>query len=121
MTLVDVRFYRDCGLLQPPRRQRSRSDDKAFQDEHLERLRFIRRALACGFGLEDIARFVDPLGLVTCNDVKVIASRRLQDLRRAGAAESDPASCLSRLVETCAGVGPGRDCSILQGLARPGG
>jgi hypothetical protein len=64
----EVRFYRDIRLLQPPRRVRGRSDDTAFISEHVERLRFIRRAVNCGLTHEDIAELVDPEVLVTCGD-----------------------------------------------------
>jgi MerR family mercuric resistance operon transcriptional regulator len=62
MSVEDVRFYRDGGLLPPPKRQRTRTGDFSFQVEHLERLRFIQRALAYGFTLENIASFVDERG-----------------------------------------------------------
>src|SRR3954466_6470298 len=35
----EVRFYRECGLLQLPRRRRRRGGDTAFNFEHVERLR----------------------------------------------------------------------------------
>jgi len=62
MSVEDVRFYRDSGLLPPPKRQRTRNDDFSFQVKHVERLRFIQRALAYGFTLENIASFVDERG-----------------------------------------------------------
>lgn len=64
-----MRFYRDRRLLQPPTRQRSRRDDFAYQQEHVDRLRFIGRALSYGLSLDAIAQLVDDVRLWTCNDV----------------------------------------------------
>src|SRR5690349_18434813 len=90
MSVDDVRFYRDSGLMQPPHRVRGRTDDVAFGAEHVERLKFIKRALTCGYTHEDIARFVDPAVLVTCGDVYATTARRLEHVRRSG--RGDPAT-----------------------------
>jgi DNA-binding transcriptional MerR regulator len=119
MSIDDVRSYRDQGLLQPPRRQRSRTDDFAFQAEHVERLQFIKRALTCGFSLDDVAKIVDSTALVTCGDMRALTDRRLQQLREAGCADSPAAANLQRLRETCSAVGPRRDCSIIEALSNP--
>ena len=118
MSIDDVRFYRDRGLLQPPRRQRSRTDDFAFQAEHLERLHFIRRSLEHGLTIEDIAQLVDPYALTTCGDVRALADRRLEQMRRSGADHTPEAAALTKLREGCAAVGSRKDCSMLATLAR---
>lgn len=117
MRLADVRFYRDSGLLPPARRQRGRTDDFAFQEEHVERLTFIKRALDCGFTQEDITLMVNPAALVTCGDVYAVAARRLEQLRQSGAADTEATVALARLLDRCAGVGPRKDCQILATLA----
>ena len=86
MSIEDVRAYRDQGLLQRARRQRSRTDDFAFQAEHLERLQFIKRALEYGLTVTDIARIVDPAALVTCGDVYAVTAQRLEQIRQPAAA-----------------------------------
>jgi MerR family mercuric resistance operon transcriptional regulator len=119
MSIDDVRSYRDRGLLQPPRRRRSRTDDFAFQAEHVERLQFIKRALLCGFSLDDVAEIVDPNSLVTCGDVRALTDRRLQQMREAGRADTPMAANLRRLLDVCAAVGPRRDCKIIEALSSP--
>src|SRR5690349_22763696 len=114
MSVEDVRFYRDSGLLPPPKRLRRRTDAFSFQVEHLERLRFIQRALAHGFTLENIARFVDEHGLVTCNDVYRISLRRFEELRHSGDAK---AAALKKLIASCPGKGGRKDCKILAALS----
>lgn len=120
MRLADVRFYRDHGLLQPPRRRRGRGDDFAFQAEHVERLHFIRHALDCGFTLEDIALLVDPNALVTCGDVYAVAARRLDLLRLKRDNDTRAMAALTQLIDGCARVGPRKDCKILEALSGSG-
>ena len=119
MSIDDVRFYRDRGLLQPPRRRRGRSDDFAFQREHLDRLHFIKCALDYGFTVEDIAELLDPAALVTCGDVRTLTQRRLDQIRQSGEAAAPKADALAQLRERCAGVGSRKDCTILMALADP--
>lgn len=74
----DIRFYIERGLLQGTTGRRSRRDDRGFRQEHLDRLRFIQRALAYGLSVDAIARFVDPYRMTTCNDVYRIAVAELE-------------------------------------------
>jgi MerR family mercuric resistance operon transcriptional regulator len=120
MSIEDVRFYRDSGLLQPPKRYRGRSDDSSFQSEHIERLKFIRRAVACGLTPEDIGKLVDPSALVTCGDAYAIASRRLEYLRQTGKGDTQAAAYLAQASKACARVGSRKECKLLQELSRSG-
>jgi DNA-binding transcriptional MerR regulator len=109
----DIRLYSERGLLQPPRRRRSRSGDVAFHNEHVERLRFIQRALAVGYSMDDIRRLVDPHALVTCRDVYETTARRLHEQQ-----SDDPerAAALERLLNSCPKVGGRSACPILSTL-----
>ena len=119
MSIEDVRSYRDQGLLQRARRQRSRTDDFAFQAEHLERLQFIKRALEHGLTVNDIARIVDPGALVTCGDVYGVTAQRLEQIRQAGGGDTPIAVALTKLLDVCRRVGSRQDCQILEMLANP--
>ena len=119
MSIEDVRAYRDQGLLQRARRQRSRTDDFAFQAEHLERLQFIKRALEYGLTADDIARIVDPAALVTCGDVYAVTARRLEQIRQTGGGDTPVAVALTKLLDVCRRVGSRQDCQILGMLANP--
>ena len=119
MSIDDVRSYRDRDLLQRPRRQRSRTDDFAFQDEHVERLQFIKRALEHGLTVSDIAQLVDPGALVTCGDVYAVTARRLEEICSSGGADTPVAVALAKLLDVCSRVGPRRNCRILGTLANP--
>jgi DNA-binding transcriptional MerR regulator len=65
----DIQRYRERGLLPDTMRRPSRQGDRAFTRAHLDRLRFIKRALAYGFSLDAIAQFVSYDRILTCNDV----------------------------------------------------
>jgi DNA-binding transcriptional MerR regulator len=117
MSLNDVQSYLDQGLLQRPRRQRGRSDDVAYHPEHLERLKFIKHALGCGFTLDDVVQMVHPGALVTCGDVFALTQRRLDCLRASGSANAIAAARLEKLRETCPGIGPRQGCPILETLS----
>lgn len=109
----DIRLYADRGLLQPPRRRRSRSGDVAFHNEHVDRLRFIQRALAVGYSLDDIARLVDDHALVTCRDVYETTAHRVQQRQ---AEDPERATCLKELMDSCPRVGGRAACPILSTL-----
>jgi DNA-binding transcriptional MerR regulator len=75
-----IRFYESIGVLPEPRRTSSgyRDDD----DEHVERLRFIKGAQRLGLKLEDVAeilRFRDR-GERPCDYVVDVVRRELDDL-----------------------------------------
>ena len=120
MTIEEVRSHFDRGLLPPPRRMRGRSGDTAFHREHLDRLLFINRSLACGFTLADISELVDPGALRTCGDVFALTERRLVQIRESGQPESPAAAHLAALRDACPGRGARQDCTILKALSSPG-
>jgi MerR family mercuric resistance operon transcriptional regulator len=119
-----VRVLLQLGVLQPPRLQPGRSGDIAFHREHVERLRFIKRALGVGFHLDDIARLVDPAGLITCGEVYTLASQRLNAMRQTSeetrSLEDLIRECRVRsqkgLIRPCPAKGGRKDCRILAKL-----
>ncbi|MBV8393343.1 MAG: hypothetical protein JOY81_09205 [Alphaproteobacteria bacterium] len=121
MSTKEVRLYRDCGLLQEPRRHQRRPDKLSFHAEHLKRLLFIKHALACGFTHEDVVKLVNPVALVTCGDVYAVANRRLAAMQATGRAGSPEATCLAQLRQSCQRVGPRADCKVIEVRSSPGG
>jgi len=113
VSLEEVDLYQQLSLLQPARRRRSRSGDYGYHREHVERLRFIRRALSLGYMLEDIAKLVDSTRMVTCRDVYDATMHRV---REAEAHEPKRAAALAQLAETCPRKGRRVDCPILAAL-----
>lgn len=120
MRVEDVQFYEDCGVLQPARRRVGRSGHRAFHKEHVERLRYVKRALGCGLTIEDIQALLDPAAMLTPSDVYGVVQRRLSNVRQTRDADESAAQALEKLLEACPGTGSRRDCSILKTLASSG-
>ena len=77
-----VRYYERIGLLPNP--PRSENGFRSYEERHLTRLTFIRRARELGFTLEevqDLLRLVDG-GHYTCAQVQELALRHTDDIQR---------------------------------------
>jgi DNA-binding transcriptional MerR regulator len=117
MSIEDAQSYRDSGLLPRARRRPGRSDEFGYHREHLERLRFIKRALALGYEPEDITQLLEDGGLRTCNDVYQITARKVEQLRaRSGDGGSAP-TALEQLLGSCPRKGGRTACPILTALS----
>jgi MerR family transcriptional regulator, copper efflux regulator len=110
-----VRHYEKIGLLKPS--TRLASGYRRYGVAEQKRLRFIRRAKALGFALDDIRSL---LALSAGNDVDRIrraAAARLQDIERRMAELARIRDSLRALVQACPGHGRAQDCPILNALA----
>lgn len=77
-----VRYYERIGLLPNP--PRSENGFRSYEERHLTRLTFIRRARELGFTLEEVQgllRLVDG-GHYTCAQVQELALRHAEDIQR---------------------------------------
>lgn len=113
-----IRFYERRGLVERPTRPRI-GGYRFYDDEIIERIRFIRQAQELGFSLREIAELLslraDPGA--DCGDVRTQAvikreevSRKIVQLERIRAA-------LDQLVASCPGGGALRACTIMDALA----
>lgn len=110
-----VRYYERAGLLpEPPRRP---SGYREYPPQAVERLRFIRRAKALGFTLEEIA------GLLELSDqradveaVKRLAQTRLAEVEKKLRELERVRDGLRQLTEACPGHGDASACPILSAL-----
>ncbi|MBZ5877834.1 MerR family transcriptional regulator [Chromohalobacter israelensis] len=104
-----IRYYERIGLLPDP--PRSDNGFRSYEERHLTRLTFIRRARELGFTLEevqDLLRLVDG-GHYTCAQVQEIAlrhadeiQRKINDLHRMQRALKEmSAQCSGEEVPTC--------------------
>ena len=112
-----VRYYERNGLLpEPPRRA---SGYRAYRDEDVQRLRFIRRAKQLGFSLEEIRGL---LQLSQQNEqgvpgVHATAAARLAELNARIAELERVRDGLRQLVQACPGHGTPHECPILKALS----
>ena len=110
-----VRHYERIGLLKPS--TRLASGYRRYGAAEQKRLRFIRRAKALGFTLEEIRAL---LALSAGHDVDRIrraAAGRLEDIERRMAELARIRDSLRALVRACPGHGRAQDCPILNALA----
>lgn len=110
-----VRFYERGGLLPKPRR--GASGYRTYDVEDVDRLRFIRRAKALGFSLEEIAELL-MLSSVGGDRaaVKAIASRRVADLDQKIEELTRIRDTLARHARRCSAHGPVKGCPIIDVL-----
>lgn len=113
-----LRFYEKQGLLHAS----GRSDNGyRFYNSHARRqLQFILRAKAVGFSLEEIRELLD-IRLApdssSCEDVKQIAQRKLQQVDNKLAELQRIRLALSQIATACeGGAAPASHCSILGAL-----
>lgn len=114
-----VRFYEREGLL--PKAARTHSGYRLYTFNDVDRLRFIRRAKALGFSLEEIAELLSLNAAKGSRaSVKKLAQQRLAGLDRKLAELTAIRDALAVLVKRCSGVGPLQGCPIIEDvLAQP--
>jgi DNA-binding transcriptional MerR regulator len=115
-----IRYYEEIGLLQPAGRQAG--GQRAYGEEDVKRLTFIRRCRDFGFSIEQVRSLV---ALVqdrerSCMDARDLAQEHLAAVRaklnELRALERSIAGFIATCDASCAG-GPGPECSILEDLA----
>lgn len=117
VTVETIRYYERIGLL--PEAPRSRSGYRRFDEDAVRRLRFVQRAQALGFSLEEIRELVDLRtdSQATAGDVAARARAKLEDIEGKIADLERMRVSLRRLTRSCRGEGPTSECSILEALA----
>jgi len=111
-----VRYYEREGLLEQA--ERRASGYRQFDEQVVDRLRFIRRAKELGFTLKEIKELllmqVDPT--ITCADVKCRAETKIADIEDRIRSLQKMKKALVKLTKTCGGEGPISNCIILESL-----
>ncbi len=82
VNIETIRYYERIGIL--PKPPRTESGRRVYNQAHLRRVNFVRRARALGFSLDDVRsllRLVDG-GDYTCAEVQALALRHRESVRR---------------------------------------
>jgi MerR family copper efflux transcriptional regulator len=111
-----IRFYERARLL--PRPRRTASGYRLYSAGDADRLRFIRRAKALGFTLDEIGELLALSGRRDVKAVKAAAEARLEAVEHKIAELRRVRDGLRRLVATCPGHGAAENCPILAALGR---
>lgn len=113
-----IRYYERSGLLPLP--ARSESNYRLFSPAAVQRIRFIKRAQAVGFSLDEIRALLDlKFGAdATCGDVREMVDVKIHDIDTKIAALQAMRHELSALFEECPGGDrPTEECPILESFA----
>ena len=96
-----MRFYEQRGLLPAP--PRSVAGHRVYGREHADRLRFILRGRALGFGLDEIEQLLRPpdQGGAGCAAARALARARLDETRRRLAELARLEQALASMVARC--------------------
>jgi MerR family mercuric resistance operon transcriptional regulator len=104
-----VRFYQRKGLLETPERD---GGIRRYGDQDLRRLRFIRKAQAAGFTLEEIKELLDLDLRSDRHRAHQLASVRIEVLDKKIAELQSARDMLKKLATQC-GAGSSGPCPIL--------
>jgi Cu(I)-responsive transcriptional regulator len=115
--VVTVRYYEQIGLLPVP--SRTAGNYRIYSNEHMRRLRFIRRCRDLGFTLDHIR---DLLRLSSqkdaeCAEVDRITAQHLIEIEQKISDLKRLAKELRRLNNRCQGSGIIADCRIIEALS----
>ncbi len=109
-----IRYYERDGLLSPA--GRLASGYRRYGVTELKRLRFIRRAKALGFSLEDIRSLLTLSEQQSVAEVKRAAQTKLTDIEQRINELERIRSGLRTLIAACPGHGRADACPILNAL-----
>jgi Cu(I)-responsive transcriptional regulator len=110
-----IRYYERSGLLPAP--ARSESNYRLFAPEDVQRIRFIKRAQAVGFSLDEIRDLIELQVApdATSGDVRDMVGAKIDDINRKIAALQAMRDELSALYDECpGGEHPTDECPILE-------
>ena len=116
-----LRFYERRGLLEPPRR--TSNNYRLFPSEAVERLRWIRSALAMGFTVEELSRIAGARsrGQFPCHEVRSLAAAKLavieQRLRQMKSFRDALRALLDDWTRRLEATAPGQPARLLEELA----
>lgn len=116
VSVETVRYYEREGILEPPARRPS--GYRAYPEEAVRRVRFVKRAQQLGFSLKAIAELLalrhDPKGRAC--QVKRSAAALVAEIDERIATLARMRDALAALEQACDGRGSASRCSILDAL-----
>lgn len=111
-----VRYYERRQLIDEP--DRRRSGYRIFSQQHIDQIKFIKRAQELGFTLSEIKELMT-LRLddsTSCEQVRRKAESKARDVRKKIDDLKRIRSVLSDLIDSCEANGKTEDCVILRAL-----
>ena len=110
-----IRYYQRRGLLREP--AKPRNGFRQYASDTVKRVRFIKRAQALGFTLEEITGLLALDEREACSETRGIAAHKLELIDEKIADLSKMKKALLRLVRACDASSVGAPCPIIHLLA----
>lgn len=116
--VATIRYYERRGLMPDPSRRAS--GYREYPPESVRTVRFIKRAQSLGFTLDEIAQLLRlAVGMPrSCSSVRVLATRRIEEMDHKISMLQSMRASLMRLVRTCRRPQKRRDCPLLDALEK---
>jgi Zn(II)-responsive transcriptional regulator len=111
-----IRYYERNGLLRPA--GRLASGYRRYSDAEYRRLRFIRRAKALGFSLDEIKELLTISAERNVARLRRAAMKRLSDVESRIEELARVRAGLEKLIAACPGHGRAEACPILNALTQ---
>ncbi|HKU72017.1 MAG TPA: MerR family transcriptional regulator [Burkholderiales bacterium] len=113
-----IRYYERRGLVLQP--GRSGAAYRRYGAQHVERVRFIKRAQALGFSLEEIATLLELEDGTDRRSIRRIAGARLEETRRRIADLQRIEHALAHLLHDCEAHSKAKRCPIIAAMTHGG-
>ena len=116
VNLQTIHYYERRGLLSKP--PRTESNYRAYPEDAVLRVRFVKRAQELGFSLKDIKELLSLRAAprAKCAEVLKRAMGKVQDIDEKIATLRRMRTALSKLMDECQGALPISKCPILESL-----
>lgn len=112
-----IRYYERRGIIPPPRR--SPSSYRRYDSATVDRLRFVKRAQALGFSLDEIRDLLDLRAdqAATCRRVNAATREKVAEIDQKIHELTRIRDVLSDLASACCADAPLRQCPVLAALS----
>lgn len=115
VNIETLRYYQRRGLLDAP--PKPYTGYRRYDQRHVTRIRFIKRAQTLGFTLSEVAELITlDGGTGACAETRDVASRKLALIEQRVADLVAMQGALRRLVRQCDASGPDTFCPIIDAL-----
>lgn len=114
--LETVRYYQRLGLMPTP--ERAYGSVRRYGVDAVSRLRFIKRAQALGFSLEEVKLLLELSVGQHCAETRVFAHHKKQLVEQKITDLQAIRSALDKLIRACGTGKRGRGCPIIESLSR---
>jgi len=109
-----IRYYQQLGLM--PRPPRAHGAVRRYAEHDASRLRFIKRAQALGFSLDEVKLLLALSAGEHCAETRTLARGKLDLVERKIADLRAMQGALHKLVRACGSGKNGRGCPIIESL-----